>query len=192
MRRYTVASVLTAAVVVVATTMGGSRAAAQSAETFVATASAKTAAGATITAPLEISITRWTSDADREKAVAALKSGGLAALKTALEKAPQTGTIRIGERQTPLHFARALDTGAGKVITVIAPQPLLHLGAGMPEAKPREGYDFAVALFEVNAAGQGNAGELAPAAKLAVKADGSFTIDDYGAEAVRFAGITKK
>jgi hypothetical protein len=49
-----------------------------------------------------------------------------------------------------------------------------------------------VALFEVNAAGEGNTGEFAPAAKLAVKDDGAFVIDDYGAEVVRFAGIKKK
>ena len=45
------------------------------AQTFVATASVKTAAGASITAPVTIVLTRLTSDDEREKAIAALKQG---------------------------------------------------------------------------------------------------------------------
>ena len=50
------------------------------AQTFVATASVKPAAGASITAPVTIVLSRWTSDDEREKAIAVLKqadySGG--------------------------------------------------------------------------------------------------------------------
>ena len=61
-----------------------SPAAAQSApETFAATATLKTAAGASATAPVVITITRWTTDAERGTAIAALKSGESAAIKKA-------------------------------------------------------------------------------------------------------------
>jgi hypothetical protein len=193
MRTHSFASWLAAAAVVLLGTAGAPRALAQtSAESFTATGNVKTAAGAAITAPVHISITRWTTDAERDKAVAALKSGGNAALKTLLDAAPAAGTIQIGERKAPLRFARALQTGAGRVITVIAAQPLLHLGAGMPDAKPRAGHDFAVALFEVDAAGKGTTGDFAPAATLTVQADGAFMVQDYGVEAVRLSGIAKK
>jgi hypothetical protein len=45
------------------------------AQTFVASASVKTAAGASITAPVSIVLSRWTSDDERGKAIAALKGG---------------------------------------------------------------------------------------------------------------------
>ena len=54
-----------------------SPAAAQSApETFAATATLKTAAGASATAPVVITISRWTTDAERSTAITALKIVG--------------------------------------------------------------------------------------------------------------------
>ena len=76
--------------------------------------------------------------------------------------------------------------------TVVASEPILHLGAGAPEAKPKAGYDFAFATFEVDAAGKGTAGDLAPAAKLKVGPNDAVVVDDYGAEAVRLTGISTK
>jgi hypothetical protein len=178
---------------VLSATMSDSRVRAQStAETFTATASVKTAGGASITAPVVISITRWTSDAERAQAKTALESGGSVALKKALDAMPEAGTIQVGERKTPLRYARALDTGAGRLVTVVTTQPILYLGAGAPESKPTAGYDLAFATFEVNAAGKGTAGDLAPAAKLKIGANDAIVVEDYGVEAVRLSGIAKK
>jgi hypothetical protein len=190
MKRMAFVPGLMTVALVLAATMSASPARAQSsAETFTATASVKTAGGTSITSPVTISIARWTSDADRDKAVAALKSGGNAALKKALDALPEAGTIQIGSGKTTLRFARALDSGSGRIITVLAAQPILYLGAGAPEAKPKAGFDLSVALFEVDAAGKGTAGDLAPAATLKFDA---FVIEDYGAEAVRLTAIAKK
>jgi hypothetical protein len=162
------------------------------AQTFVATASVKTAAGASITAPVTIVLSRWTSDAEREKAIAALKQGE-AALKTALEAMPEIGTIQLGGRTTPVRFARSLDTaGGGKLVTIVAAEPILHLGAGVPEAKPKAGHPFAFATFEVDATGKGTAGDLAPAATLKIAENGALVVDDYGTEAVRLTAIATK
>jgi hypothetical protein len=174
-----------------AATMAASSALAQSGETYVATATVKTAAGASITAPVEISVTRWTTDAERDKAIAALKSGG-PALKTLLDAAPAAGTIQIGERKSTLRYARSVPTAGGRLITAIVPQAIVHLGAGLPDAAPKAGYDFAVALFEVNQAGTGTAGDLAVAATLTVRSGDSIVVQDYGAEAIRLGGIRKK
>jgi hypothetical protein len=178
---------------VLALLTGGGLALAQSAgETFVATASLKTAAAATATAPTQITITHWASDTERDQAVDALKSGGNTGLKSFLDKQSAAGSIQVGDQKTTVRFARAVPSSAGRVITVIASEPLAHLGAGLANAKPREGYDFTVVFFEVNSSGQGTAGDLAPAAKLTVKADKSFLVEDYGQEVVRLASIAKK
>jgi len=164
---------------------------AQAAATFTATASVKTAAGASATAPVTINVTRWTTDAERTKVMDALKGGGTA-LKTTLDGMPPAGTIEVGGRKTTLRFARTLSTGGGKLVTVVAAEPILHLGAGAPEAKPKAGYDFAFATFEIDAAGKGTAGDLAPAAKLKVGQNDAVVVDDYGVEAVRLTGISSK
>jgi hypothetical protein len=51
------------------------------AEAYTATASMKTAGGASMTAPVAIDVVAWTSDADRKRLAGALKSGGDAALQ---------------------------------------------------------------------------------------------------------------
>ena len=71
-------------------------------------------------------------------------------------------------------------------------KPVFHVGAGAAEASPKAGYDLAVVIFEVDGAGKGDAGDLAPAAKVKFDANGALVVEDYGAEAVRLMKITKK
>jgi hypothetical protein len=160
-------------------------------KSYTATATVKTAGGASITAPVTITISRWTTDAERSAALAAMKKGD-AALKSALDGMPSTGTIQVGGRSTPLHFARTLSTGAGTLVTVVASQPILFLGAGAPEQKPKAGYQFAFATFEIDGKGKGVAGDLAPAAKLKAGPGDAVVVDDYGVEAVRLTAISSK
>jgi hypothetical protein len=173
---------------VMATVVASGRA---SAETFTATATVKTAGGASATAPVTITVDRWTTDAERAKAVEALKKGD-AALKATLDALPAAGTLQVGGRSTPLHFARTLTTGGGKLVTVVATEPLAFLGAGMATPKPRAGYQYTFATFEVGADGKGTTGDLAPAAKLKIGTGDAVVIDDYGAEAIRLTAISSK
>jgi hypothetical protein len=161
-------------------------------ETYNATASLKTAAGATLTAPVVITIDRWTNDGEREKAVSALKTSGTSGLQKHLAGTPAVGTLQVGEVKAPLHFARSLPVGSGKVVTVVTSKPVFYVGAGAPDAKAKAGYDVAVVLFQVDEAGKGDVGDFAPAAKVKIDDRGAFVTEDYGAEAVRLAGITKK
>jgi hypothetical protein len=160
-------------------------------KTYTATASVKTAGGAALTAPVTITISRWTTDAERTAAHEALKKGDVA-LKAALAAMKPTGTIQVGGKSTPLHYARTLSTGAGTLVTVLAAQPIAFLGAGMPENKPKAGYLFSFATFEVDGAGKGAAGDLAPAAKLKLGPGDAVVVDDYGIDAVRLTAISSK
>jgi hypothetical protein len=73
---------------------------------------------------------------------------------------------------------------------MVADEPILFLGAGVPGAKPKAGYDFAIIDLEVDAKG-GGSGTIAPAAKVTVK-DGAFVVEDYGGEVVRLTKVTTK
>ena len=162
-------------------------------ESYKATATLKTEAGATATAPVLISIDRWTTDEERDKAVTALKAGGTPAVQNLLASFTDAGWLQVGKIKTPVRFARALPVAGGKVVTLVTPQPVFFVGAGMTDAKPtgKAGYNVAVVIFQVDAAGNGEVGDLAPAAKVKLDDKSGFVVEDYGAEAVRLTGIAK-
>jgi hypothetical protein len=164
-------------------------------EVYHATASLKTAAGASLSVPVVISINAWTADGDRDKVRAALKAGGTAGVKKQLAAMPDAGFVQVGTVKTPLRFARSLPLGSGaKVVTVSTAQPVYYVGAGAPTAKPADagGFDVAVVIFQVDGAGKGEVGDFAPAAKVKFDEQGAFVVEDYAAEAVRLTGITRK
>jgi hypothetical protein len=72
---------------------------------------------------------------------------------------------------------------------MLTDQPLLFVGAGVPGAKPKAGYDFAVIDIEVDGKGSGS-GTIAPAAKIKMN-QGAFVVEDYGAELVRLTAVKK-
>lgn len=160
-------------------------------ETYTATASVKSAGGALATAPVTIVVDRKMPQAEADKLLAAFKSGGAAALRKALTGVPPTGSIRVaGGSPTPTRLAIERATDKGRLVTVVADAPILHLGAGAPDAKPKAGYDFAIIDLEVNAAGAG-VGTFTPAAKITVKQD-VFVVEDYSGEIVKLTGVSRK
>jgi hypothetical protein len=160
------------------------------AETFTATAAVKTAAAATASAPVTLTVDRKMSQAEADKLVAAFKAGGVAGLRKALVGVPPTGSVRLGDgTPTPTRMTIERPTDRGRLLTMVTDKPLVFLGAGMPGAKPKEGYDFAIVDIEVDAQGKGS-GTLAPAAKVTVK-EGVFVVDDYASEVVRLTGVSR-
>jgi hypothetical protein len=147
------------------------------AEAFTATASVSEGGGST--APVRVTIDRYTTETEREAVVAAVKSGGTSAVKAALEKARDAGTIEIGGRKTPIKYAYARSTGSGRIVTVVTARPILFLGAALPNPKPKAGFDLGVALLVLDANGAGS-GEFAPAAKVGTNEAGAIVISDYG------------
>ena len=164
---------------------------AQSQETLTATATLKSAGGASASAPLTAVIARFATDAERDALVAAVKSGGTSAARDLLAKRADAGSIQLGARRTPIKYAYARSTGSGRLITLVTSEPLAFIGAGVPEAKPKAGYDLGRVLLEVDASGGGK-GELAPAAKVRVDAQNAIVTEDYGAEVVRLSNVAKK
>jgi hypothetical protein len=160
-------------------------------ETYSATASIKTAGGAAATAPVTIVVDRKMSQAETDKFLAAFKSGGAAALRKALTGVAPTGTVRVaGGSPTPTRLTLERPTDKGRLLTIVADQPILQLGAGVAGAKPKEGYDFAIIDLEVDAAGAGS-GTFAPAAKVTVK-QGVFVVEDYSGEIIKLSGVSRK
>ena len=162
----------------------------EAAETFTATATVKAAGGATANAPVTIVIDRKTSDAEAERLRAAFTKGGAPELRKALAAVKPTGSISLGastKATTRLTLERPTDKG--RLLTIVADEPVLFLGAGTAGAKPKEGYDFAILDIEVSNSGTGS-GTLSPAAKVTLK-EGAFVVADYASELVRLTDVRK-
>ena len=160
------------------------------AETFSATAAVKTASGAQATAPVTITVTRKMSQAEADKLTSAFTAGGVAALRKALTGVPPTGTIQIGTGKatsTSLTLERPSDRG--RLLTIVSTSPLMFIGAGLPDAKPQQGFDFGIVDLVIAADGTGS-GTMSPAAKVTVK-QGVFVTDEYSGELVRLTNVKK-
>jgi hypothetical protein len=177
-------------VIVLAATTLTARGSAQAPETFSATATVKTAAGATATAPVTIVVTRVTPQSEADRLRGTFKSGGPSALRKALVGLPPTGSVQLGGAASkPTRLTLDRPTDKGRLLTIVTDEPLLFLAAGVPGAKPKEGYDFAIIDIEVDGKGNGS-GTIAPAAKVTLKQD-IFIVDDYAAELVRLTAVKK-
>ena len=161
------------------------------AEAFTATAAVKAAGGGSASAPVTITIDRKMSQREAETFTTAFKSGGAAALRKALVGVAPTGSVKVGAgRATPTRITIERASAGGRLLTMVADQPLLFLGAGVPGAKPKAGYDFAVIDIEVDAKGNGS-GTVAPAAKIKMNGD-AFVVEDYGGnELIRLTAVKK-
>lgn len=183
----TVVAALGAALAMVA---GSSVYARAGAETFTATATVKTAGGATATAPLTIVVDRKVSSAEADAVTAAFAKGGTSALRKALVALPVAGSIRLGEgKPTVARLALERPTEKGRLLTIVSDEPILFLGAGRPGAAAKEGFDFALIDIEVDEKGSGS-GTLCPAAQITVR-QGAFVVGDYSSEIVRLTDVKK-
>jgi hypothetical protein len=152
-------------------------------EQFTATASVKTAGGASASAPVTITVDRKMPATEAETLVRAFVSGGSDALRKALVGVAPTGVVTVGAgAATPIRIAIERPTSDGRLLTLVTDKPVLFLGGGLPNAKPKEGYDYAVIDLQLNASG-GGSGVMAPAAKIK-PLQGVFVVEDYGAELV--------
>jgi hypothetical protein len=159
-------------------------------ETFSATAAVKTKGDAAANAPVTIVVDRKMSQAEADKFLAAFKSGGAEALRKALAGVAPTGSVQLGAgAKTPTRLTLERTTEKGRLLTIVTDQPVLFLGAGVPDAKPKTGSDFAIIDLELDGKG-GGSGTMAPAAKVGVT-QGVFVVSDYGMEMVKLTNVKK-
>lgn len=156
--------------------------------TFKATASVN-APGKKASVPVTIHIDKFISDADRDKVVAVVKANDHAGTTKTLAALPDLGYIALGEKRTPIKYAYARPTGDGRIVTVVTAQPMYFLGGAEKNAKPKAGYDLALALLVLNGQDTGD-GEFAPAVKIKVD-NGAVVTEDYGSDKVRLVKVTK-
>jgi hypothetical protein len=160
-------------------------------ETFSANANVAGAAGA-ISATIQIDINRYTPDFDRESIEKALKGGGYPAFLTALRKAPEVGSVGIGDQKFAIRYAREEKTAKGRTITVVTDKPMFFVGGGRTEAKPRAGYEVGALQMMVDDVGLGS-GTMAAAARIKPGPEGvGVQVDDYAEKPIKLVSVSRK
>ena len=123
--------------------------------------------------------------------VATYKSGGYTALVEAQRKAPQVGTVKVGADTFVVRWAREQRSGENKrTVSVVTDKPMLFVGGGNVNAKPREGYELAIIQFDMDDAGVGQ-GTMAAAAKIKPGGPNGLQIDDYADQPIKLVNIIR-
>jgi hypothetical protein len=130
-----------------------------------------------------IAIDRYSTDKERDVLATALKQGGYPAFLPALRKAPLVGHVKAGTQQFDIRYAfqrpaTSTPTGGGRSIVIVTDKPVYFVGGGAVQAKAREGYEVAVAQFDVDEVGLGE-GTMAMAARVKPGGPAGVQIDDY-------------
>lgn len=143
-----------------------------------------------VASSIDIKIDRYTSDADHTVLVAAIKSGGHAAFVEALRKAPQVGTVTIGDRSVAVRWARQQPQGQDRRVAVVTDQPVFFFGGGALDAKPTAGFDVALVEFTIDSVGLGK-GTMAPAAHLKPGGAIGVEVEDYAGKRVTLTTVRR-
>jgi len=157
-------------------------------ESFRANGQILGAAGGAASA-IDIKVDKYTSDADHEAMLKALKDGH-DAIVAALKKAPKIGTVTIGNRSADIKWARERAQGSGRRVALVTDAPMYFGGGGAVDAKPTAGYDFALVDFNVDSVGLGK-GTMAPAAKVKAGGPNGFEVDDYSGQRIELVTVSR-
>jgi len=140
---------------------------------------------------VSIHVDKYTPQKERDAVVSALQSGGSDGFLQALRKSPVAGKVDIGQQSFPIHWAREERSDKGRVITLVTDRPVYYVGAGIPDAKPRAGFDVAVIQLQMDSSGVGE-GTMAAAAKVKPGGATGVEVEDYASTPVKLPSVTRK
>ena len=174
-------------------------------ETYTATALAMGTSNPPILPPgvnarLDINITRWSSDEERQALFSALAEKGQEGLITALRKQPETGWIRVTGRSAKgsmapfpserFRYAREFVMEDGTRRVIMALDRPISMYEAMRRPRWRD-YDMTLLVMDLDAEGNGE-GQLAIGVQLAFDPETmTLTVENFGTEPVRLTSIRR-
>jgi hypothetical protein len=162
---------------------------AQSRERFTATAAALGTVATGATARVDITINRWSTDAEVAQLHAVLVEKGVDALYTALQKTKPVGNIRVNDSLGwDLHYAReSKQEDGGRRINFATDRPI---NAWEARNQPRTiDYKFTVGELKLDADGKGT-GTLGAAVKVGYDPDDkTLVLETFSSEPVRLLQV---
>ena len=144
-----------------------------------------------VAASMTVQIDTYTSDAEHQKIVDALKAGDNKAFLDVLRKAPVVGSLKMNNRSVPIRWARQqAQPNGNRRIGVMTETPVFFFGAGAVDAKPTEGYDVGALEFTIDTIGLGK-GTMAAAAKVKAGGPTGIEIEDYSGKRIELTTVTR-
>jgi hypothetical protein len=139
--------------------------------------------------PFAVTITRYASSAERDALLAAVRDGGTAGARIVVAAMEDAGFIEFDGRRTAIKFAGQRTTASGRLVTVVAAEPIQHGRTAPSPVRTQEGAGLAVAILDLS---EGSAlGELAPAAKVGLDKSGALVIEDSGTANATLTRLTR-
>ncbi len=142
------------------------------------------------TGTVEITITRWSTDAEREILLAALKQAGQPAMIDELQKLPQVGYIKMPNTiGLALFYARSNELPDGTRQVVIGTDRTIANQTRSPQASK---YDASIIELHFKKGSDKGEGKMVLAAKASIGKDGKVQISNYQGEPVRLLDVRSK
>ena len=176
----------------IALTLTGAGGAHQERETFRATAQA-IGTGVNGQTTVGISISRWSSDDERNALATVLADQGSNALADALAKQEETGFIRFPQvpsryPSVRLRYARAFPNGDGRTIILATDRPI---GWAEAVARPQRTINSQITLIQLNIDADGNGeGVMALGAELVIdEATNTLSVKSVSSQPIRLVNV---
>ncbi len=139
------------------------------------------------TTPVDITINRWSTDAERDKLRETLAKGQ-DALLSALEKLPVVGYINTpGSLRYDLHFARQRPLAEGGQMMILATPRYMSTWEVMNQPRSTQ-YPFTVIQLQVDREGKG-VGKASIATRITQQDDGTIELENFSSEPVRLNDV---
>jgi hypothetical protein len=140
--------------------------------------------------PVDITITRWTTDAERDRLVSMFKEKGPKALLSALQDLKPVGTISTpGNIAYDLRYARELKGEDGGRRIILATDRPISFWESANSTRSLD-YPFLLIELRLNKAGEGE-GKLSLATKLTLN-DNVLVIENYANQPVMLNEVKEK
>lgn len=137
---------------------------------------------------VEIAITRWSTDEERQRLLDVLQESGQPAMIADLQKMPQVGYIKTPNSMgVALFYARSTELADGTRQVVIGTDRSIGLSANAPTLSQ---YDATVIELHFPKGKAKGEGKIVLAAKASVGKDGKVQISNYSGEPVRLRDVT--
>ena len=139
---------------------------------------------------VDITINRWSSDADRDRLLNVLKESGQDALLSALQKMPVVGYINTpGSLRYDLHFARQRPAPDGGRTIVLATDRFISMWEAVNRPRSID-YPFTLIQLQLDKNDEG-VGKVSIATKITAGEGNMIELENFSDQPVRLSQIRK-
>ena len=140
-----------------------------------------------MTGPVDMNITRWSTDEERQKLLDLLAESGQPAMMAELQKLPQTGYIKMPNTMgVGLFYARENTLPDGTRQIVLGTARSVGMATRAPQASQ---YDATIVELRFPKGSDKGEGKIVMAGKVSVGKDGKVQITNYQGEPVRLMDV---